>query len=299
MKPLVYCLLPILSYFSMPVSAQTLATPLVRKNVAVQAFSALAIQGPVNVTIDTSQTNPSIPPLQIFGDPKTVSAVTWKIKNHTLYLDTKWTYRPHRGDQLTIKVNTTPSQLNRIDFNSNGRLVGKGLTGSLSLISRGNGSIKLCTNKLDLKSLVTQGESDISLYHINSTDLSIQGKNSGKIKIEGDVVLHAINLTGNGTLMVHWVNSPYLQINAAGKEKIFLAGITKTFDAHLSEKSQLFAKHLRAENGFVETKNQASAKVSVKQKLSALAQDNSTIYYSKPVEFLNTFAKNTGLVLSN
>ncbi|WP_218814317.1 GIN domain-containing protein [Rickettsiella endosymbiont of Dermanyssus gallinae] len=299
MKPLLYCLLPILSYFSMPVTAQTLSTPLVRKNVAVQAFSALSIQGPVNVTIDTSQTNPSIPPLQIFGDPKTVSAVTWKIKNHTLYLDTKWTYRPHRGDKLTIKVNTTPSQLSQIDFNSNGRLFGQGLTGSLSLISRGNGSINLSTNKLNLKSLVSHGESNISLYHVNSTDLSIQGKNSGKIKIEGDVALHTINLTGNGTLLVHWVNSPYLKINASGNEKIFLAGVTKTLDMHLSEKSHLFAKQLRAENGFVETKNQANAKVSVKQKLSALAQDNSTIYYSKPVEFLNTFTKNTGLVLSN
>lgn len=299
MKPLIYCLLPILSYFSMPVTAQTLSTSLVRKNVVVPAFSALAIQGPVNVTIDTSQTNPSIPALQIFGDPKTVSAVTWKIKNHTLYLDTKWTYRPHRGDRLTIKVNTTPSQLTQIEFNSNGRLVGQGLTGSLSLISRGNGSITLCTNKLDLKSLVTHGENNISLYHINSTDLTIQGENAGKIKIEGSVALHTINLTGNGTLLAHWVNSPYVKINASGKENIFLAGVTNTLDAHLSEKSHLFAKQLRAENGFVETKNQTRAKVTVKQKLSALAQDNSTIYYSKPVEFLNTFTKNSGLVLSN
>lgn len=297
MKLLAYCLLPVLSYFTIPVSAQTLSTPLLKKNVSVEAFSALAIQGPINVTIVTNQLNTSIPPLQIFGDPKTASAVTWKIKNHTLYLGTKWTYRPHPGDQLTIRVNTTPSQLNKIDFDSNGRLLGKGLTGSLSLISRGKGCIKLCTNKLDLKSLVTYDETKISLYHINSTNLIIQGKNAGEIKIEGNVALHTINLKGNGTLMVYWVNSPYLKINTSGEETLFLAGVAKTLDAHLTGKSHLLAKQLRADNGFVETKNQARARITVKRKLNALAHDNSTIYYAKPVEFLNTFTQNSGLVL--
>lgn len=300
MKPWGYCLFSIFFYFAVSANAQVVSAPLcLKKNVVIPDFSGLKIEGPVNVTIDASRKNLSIPALQIFGDPKTVSVVTWKIKNHTLYLATKMTYRPHLGDQLTIKVNTRPSQLDRIDFNSNGRLFGKGLMGSLSLISRKNGSLRLCTNNLNLKSLVTQGASDIALYGVKSTDLAIQGKNGGKIQIEGEVALNAVNLTGNGILLVHWVNSPYLKINTSGEQKIFLAGITKTLDASLSQKSHLCAKQLIAENGFVKTKNQAEAKISVRNNLSILARDNSKIYYSPTLKSLNTFTGSASLALSD
>ncbi|MES2141305.1 MAG: DUF2807 domain-containing protein [Pseudomonadota bacterium] len=285
--------------FSTPIIAQTASNPLVSKNVATPYFSALAIQGPVNVYINAAPTASTVPTLQLFGDPKTVSAVTWKIKSQTLYLETKWNYWPHYGDRLTIKVNITPTQLNQIRFNSNGSLSGKGLAGSLSLMTQGNGSIKLCTNQLNLKLLSVNGKTNITLHHIHSTNLIIQGKNEGKIKLEGEAALQMINLTGNGNLMLYWVNSPYLKINAAGTGKILLAGIVKTLDIHLMQSAFLFAKSLRADNGFIETQNQAHAEITIRNKLNALAKDDSVIYYSKPVKFLNSFNQTTGLVLAN
>lgn len=285
--------------FSTPVIAQTTSTPLVSKNVATPYFSALAIQGPVNVYINAIQTASATPTLQLFGDFKTVSAVTWKIKNQTLYLGTKWDYWPQHGDHLTIKVNIPPAQLKQIYFNSPGSLLGKGLSGSLVLITQGNGSIKLCTNKLNLSLLSVNGKTNITLHHIHSTNLIIQGKNDGKIRLEGEVALKAINLAGNGNLMLYWINSPHLNINATGTGKILLAGIVKTLDIHLAQKAFLFAKFLRADNGFIETQNQAHAEITIKNKLNTLAKDESIIYYSKPVKFLNSFSQNTGLVLAN
>lgn len=281
-------------------TTQIPAVHLIRKNLSVASFSELVIQGPVNVNIDaTPKNSSSVPALQIFGDPKTVSEVTWKLKDHTLYFGTKWDYSPHPGNLLTIKVNILPSQLQKIQFNSNGRLWGKGLSGSLVLISKGNGCINFCTNNLNLKLLVMDGKANINLHHIKSTHLIIQGKNDGNIKIRGDIGLQAINLTGKGNLMIHWVDSAYLKIRASNAEKIFLAGISKEIDIHLTQKANLSAKQLRANNGFVETQNQAHTEITVKNRLSALANDESTIYYSTPVDFISAYTQGTGLILSH
>ncbi|MDQ8039228.1 MAG: DUF2807 domain-containing protein [Rickettsiella sp.] len=284
--------------FSTSVDAQTTSNVFVCKNVETPTFSELTIQGPVNVVINTSQINASAPSLQIFGDPKTASIVTWEVKNKILTLGTKWDYRPHRSDYLTIKVNITPAQLKQISFYSNGSLLGRGLTGSLSLVSKGNGSIKLYNNKLNLKSLYTQGQSNIELYHINSTNLIIKGENDGKIKIEGEAAIQTINLTGTGNVMIYWVNTPYLKINASGTENIFLAGVAKTLDVQLTQESRLLAKQLRADNGFVKTRNQALAEITTINQLNALAKNNSVIYYSKTVNFINSFTQNSGLILA-
>lgn len=283
--------------FSSPTTAHTTSN-LVSKNVTTPPFSALVIQGPVNVTLNAARITSTMPTLQFFGDPSTISAVNWKIKNQTLYLETKWNYWPHKK-LLTIRINIAPAQLKQIRFNSNGNLLGKGLTGPLSLITQGNGSIKFYTNGLNLGLLSVKGKTDITLQHINSTNLIIQGKNDGKISLEGEAALQTVNLDGNGSLMIYWVNSPYLKINAAGSGKIFLAGVVKTLDAHLTQKTWLLAKQLRTHNSFVETENQARAEISIKNKLNALTKDNSIIYYSKPVNFLNVFTQNEGLVLAN
>ncbi len=297
MKPLA-CLFAICFFFSTPVIAAP--PPLVVKNVSTPFFSGLVIQGPVNVIIDTqTQIKPSTPSLQVFGDPKTVAAVNWKIKNHILYLGTKWTYWPRKGDRLSIRLNITPSQLNQINFNSNGSLFGKGLTGTLSLTATGEGCIKLCTKKLDLKSLYAGNKVNITLHNIVSSNLTIQNESAGKIRLGGDIALHKLNVTGNGDLNIYWLDSPYLQINGSGNGRIFLAGITKNLDVNLSKKTHLFAKQLRSDNGFIKTKNQAYAEVTIKNKLSALAKDASIIYYSTPVNFLNTYTETSGLVLAN
>ncbi|MES2998139.1 MAG: DUF2807 domain-containing protein [Pseudomonadota bacterium] len=298
MKPLAYYALAIFFCFLAPiVAAQTPYAPIVSKNVAIGTFSALDVQNPVNVTINATSTT-STPSLQILGDPKSVSSVTWKIKNHTLYLATKWNYWPRQGDRLTVKVNLSSSQLNQIRFTSNGCLIGKGLTGSLALITKGRGCIKLCTDKLNLRSITVDGKTNITLHHIKSTHLVVQGKNDGKIKIEGEVALQTIHLAGNGNLIIYWVNTPYLKINATGTGKIFLAGIAHSLDVQLAQKAYLFSKQLRANNGFVETQNQAQAEISITNRLGALAKDKSTIYYSPHVDFMNTYTENRGLILN-
>jgi hypothetical protein len=280
------------------VVAQTPPSPLVSKKIAIPTFSVLAIKGPINVTID-AKTKPSTPGLQIFGDPKTVSAVTWKIKNHTLYLGAKWTYWPRQGDRLTIQLNTTPSQLSQIDFDSSGNLCGKGLTGTLSLTAAGKGHVNLYTKKLNLKSLYAKDKVDITLHNIASSQLTVQNATAGKVRIVGEADLRRINFTGNGNLAIYWINSPYLEVNANGQGNILLAGVAKTLDAHLSQRVHLFARQLRAEEGFIQTQNQARTEITITNKLSASAKDASVIYYARPVKFLNTYTKNTGVVLAN
>jgi hypothetical protein len=298
MKLLTYSTLAIFCLISIVAKAQIPTTRLINKNVAIPSFSALRIQGPINVTIDASQPYPMAPPLQILGDPKTVAAVNWKLDNHTLYLGTKWNYWPQQGDQLTIKLNVGPAQLKHITFNSDGRLFAKGLSGSLSLTASGNGTITLCTHKLNLKSLDANGKANIIIHNMLSSHLVVQDKSAGKISLEGEAMLDTLDFTGDGYLRIYWINSPYLKITASGKGRVFLAGIAKRLDIQLVQKVQLLAQQLRAEEGLVKTQDQARAEVNIKQ-LSALAKNNSRIYYSQPVSSLTTYAQNQSLILAH
>lgn len=105
---------------------------------------------------------------------------------------------------------------------------------------------------MNLKSLYSNNNKNIIFHNLLSSNLEIASHNSN-IFIQGIVSLKKINSTGNGNLFVYWVNSPYLRIDASGKEKISLAGTTKILDAKLSQDTRLNAQQLRAQQGFVKT----------------------------------------------
>ena len=92
MKVFAYCLFVSLSLFSLFSHAQVTShsKPIISKNIPINDFDSLDIQGPVNVYIDATQTHPS---LQILGDWKRVFAVTYSEKNHILHLGTKPIFR--------------------------------------------------------------------------------------------------------------------------------------------------------------------------------------------------------------
>ena len=297
MKVIVYCLVTALAFFSLVGRTQVISKnkPIISKNIPINNFDSLDIQGPINVYIDATLTHPY---LQILGNQRRVSAVTCREKNHTLYLGTKPIYRSEPGERLTILVNTTPAQIKQIRFNSNGSLFGKGLAGSLSLHAQGEGQINLYTNQLNLKSIYSNGNKNIIFHNLLSTNLEIEAHNSHNIIIQGIISLNKIYSTGNGNLIVYWVNSPYLWINANGKEKISLAGTAKILDVKLSQYTRLNARQLRAQQGFVQTKNHAQAIVNVRNSLSAFAKDKSVIYYSSPINFMNNYTENLGLILN-
>lgn len=297
MKIIDYCLFISLCLFSLLGHAQLPPhrAPIISKNISINDFDSLNIQGPINVYIDATQTHTS---LQILGDPKRVFAVTCNQKKHILYLGTKSVFNSTPGERLTIRVNTTPAQIKQIQFDSNATLFGKGLTGSLTLRAQGTGQINLYTNKLNLKSLYSNGSASVIFHNILSSSLQIETHNSHNVVIQGIVSLNKVNCTGNGNLLVYWVNSPYLRIEASGKGKISLAGAVKTLDINLSQDIRLFAQHLRAHQGFVKTEKHAQATVNARNTLRAFAQDDSLIYYSTPINFINKYSEGSGLVLN-
>lgn len=297
MKIIIYCLFISLLLFSLISHAQL---PLHResvitKNIAINDFDSLDIQGPVNVYIDATQNHTS---LQIIGDPKRVYAVTCTEKNHILSLGTKPIYYSAPNERLTIRLNTLPRQIKQIQFNSNASLFGKGLSGSLSLHAQGAGQINLYTNKLNLKSLYSSGNKNVIFHNILSSNLKIETHNSNNVVIQGIVSLNKVNCTGNGNLLVYWVNSPYLIINASGKGKISLAGTAKTLDIKISQDIELLAQQLHAQEGFIKTEQRAQAIVNIRNTLRAFTKGHSVVYYLSPINFISSYSEGKGLVLN-
>ena len=87
MKVFAHCLFIYLTFFSLPSHAQYSQRDLIiSKNIAINDFDSLDIQGPINVYIDATKTHTS---LQVLWDAKRVFEVTYKEKNHIHHLSTK------------------------------------------------------------------------------------------------------------------------------------------------------------------------------------------------------------------
>jgi Putative auto-transporter adhesin, head GIN domain len=286
--------------FSWPTIAATPSTALTQRTVThIGAFQVLAVEGRINVLIQTRKTlSPSTQPVTLFGDPQSVRAVEPFFKDGRLLLKTRWDYLPQAGQRLSVRIIVTPDQLKEIDFASNGRLVGCGLTGQLKLIARGSGTIDLHTQHLNLTTLTLEGKTHLSIDNLRSQSLAISGRNDGKVTLTGIAHLNSVNLTGQGQLSLYWVDSPRLTIRLAGQQTLALAGVAKTLDVQLKQDARLDAQSLRSKNGFIATANQSIANVSVNNQLSTSAKDQSHIYYTQAAKLMNTYTFERGTVLA-
>ncbi len=294
-------LIPLVLFaFSWPTVAATSSNSFIQRTVPqVGAFQRLAVEGRINVLIQTKKMIPSTTQrVTLFGDPKSVRAVEPSFKDGRLLLKTRWDYLPQAGERLSVRVIVTPDQLKEIDFASNGRLVGCGLSGQLKLIARGSGTIDLHTQHLNLTTLTLDGKTHLRIDNLRSHSLTISGRNDGNVTLTGIAHLNSVNLTGQGQLSLYWVDSPRLTIRLTGQQKLALAGVVNTLDVQLTQTARLDAQSLRSKNGFIATADQSTANVSVNNQLSTSAKDQSHIYYTQAAKLMNTYTFERGTVLA-
>ena len=79
--------------------------------------------------------------------------------------------------------------------------------------------------------------------------------------------------------------------------EVLLAGVAELLDAQISGNFQLKAKYLRAEKAYINARQHARADVYVKDSLSALASDNSNVYYYRRPRLIGQYMRQAGSVM--
>lgn len=267
------------------------AEPLLSKQFSAAPFNAIDIAGDIRVEIINGQTQPS---LQLIGDSNSLKQAYASVKEGILYLSTT-------GDStapMRLLARVSSCSLNQLNYTGSGHVIGANLTGPLTVISKGSGTLILSGDDINLRRLTTAGTGNVNILGINSGLLDIDDNGSGKVNLEGNMVLQNLVYNSDAPLSISWVNSTNVNITGNGRGRIFLAGNAGQIAANVSDHAYLDAKYLRAKRGFIQTQDSARADVWTQCALNTLAKGGSTIYYYNDPPMLNNYTKPPGTVLS-
>ncbi|MDF2866943.1 MAG: hypothetical protein K0S11_413 [Gammaproteobacteria bacterium] len=157
---------------------------------------------------------------------------------------------------------------------------------------------KLIIHAPKLTALTVEGENEVKITHLHTTDFSLLSANQGNISIQGVVGLKRLITQGTGTVYIYWLNTSELTVNASGDTKIVLGGKVNTLHATLTQAGSLNARYLATTNAYIRTAHEARADVAARQILDAQAVGHSNIYYYQQPAFLGQHMYERGSVLN-
>lgn len=150
----------------------------------------------------------------------------------------------------------------------------------------------------NLSYLKFKGLGNIILENYRSPCLSvdIQGKVNAWIK--GNLILASLNFDSDGKLVMYWINSTCVRINAGKKSTLLLGGLADNLEVNSKDCAYVDAKFLRAKTAHIHSKDCSRVDVSVSNNLNAIAEDNSNIYYyhQRP-KFMGNYMHGSGSIM--
>jgi hypothetical protein len=149
-----------------------------------------------------------------------------------------------------------------------------------------------------LTALTINGSNEVKVINLYSNDFSLYSANQGDIAIQGEVGLKNLFTQGVGKITLYWLNTPELTIMANGSTQVELGGKVTTLHATLGKASMLNARYLATTNAYIRTADDARVDIAAKQILNAQALGQSNIYYYQQPSFLGQHMYQSGAVLN-
>lgn len=186
----------------------------------------------------------------------------------------------------------------KITLNGRGNIeIQKGLADASTVINHGSGNIVMQGNYA-VKTLTSTGSGNIRIDGLNSRGLDVNSQGNGSMMLSGFANLKTLKHTGNGNLFFYWVDSDNVTIQASGNGTIGLAGQAQKVNAAITGHVVFDSRYLVTHSLEIKTKGNARAKVTAKQQLTAVAAEQSQIfYYNKPTSLLK-YTSDGGVILS-
>jgi hypothetical protein len=136
------------------------------------------------------------------------------------------------------------------------------------------------------------------MNQVDSSQLSVEDQSENLVELQGQMNLKNLDFSGNGRLIMHWLDSASLHIRARGQGHINLAGVAQLVDAQVAAGSQLDMRYLRAHEVYVKGFQQADVHVWPENALFAMASGHANIYYYHQPDFIAPIMHDKGSVLA-
>ena len=263
-------------------------------------FSSIRVIGDLDVEIIGGKSRSTV------ASPRVYRPVYTKLVSDTLYLCANvdcvrrdvaklvgWK-KAKKNSLLLVQTN----ELSKIDYRGTGELTGINLRShGLSLFIDNNGKTVLKGAKLPLRDLQSYGKGEVKINSVLTPNLNVNIAGRSKVTLSGIAGLSELTYGGNGNLYMLWLNSCHIAIHGHGHAQAFIAGVAGKLDIELSRQAYLDAKYLRAQDIDIKTQETSRADIWARGTLTALASEQSNIYYYRLPSVLNDYRAGSGAIL--
>lgn len=202
------------------------------------------------------------------------------------------------GKNQSVTLSGNPLALSRVSV----RVIGKTLvlktkvSRSESFTYNSRVVVHIVTPR-PLTSIALAGKSAFQGAALKTSTLKIYTKDTASVYIRGNNNIQRIENNSMRDIDLGWVNSRNILISGAGSGWVRIAGSADVLTARLRNSACLEAEHFRANKVYVETEDDAIARVQPVSTLYAFAMDTSNIYYFRVPRQLAGYTKGSGNIL--
>lgn len=234
--------------------------------------SDLHITGSINVRIHPGYHHSK---LVLNGYSSVLPNVRIYIKHQTLFIESI-DENSHAPD---VSVDIYIPKLNKLSFHGRGDLVAHHLNTQYLYLDIDTPNRVDLEGRMNIGYLRAQNKGYIELRGVYSRNMHIYLAGRATAKIVGIIHLAHIDARDSARLELYWVKSHWLYVRERDAAFVELAGITKTLDVHLHDRSVFYGRYLRADNAFVKAQEKSKAEVTTLDNQHTLAENASDVYY--------------------
>lgn len=156
-------------------------------------------------------------------------------------------------------------------------------------------NVLICTN--EVTNLSYTGIGQVTSNNIGKYGINLNVSGNSNLNLSGQIMLGQLTAANNSHVSLYWIDSNFVKVYAGDNAQVSLAGSATNLNADVSGYASINAKYLRSKQAYVETSDGSNAVVYVTKSLSALANDQSTIYYYPDPEIIGPYDSGSGSVL--
>ena len=142
----------------------------------------------------------------------------------------------------------------------------------------GNGSVNV-NGRVGINFIRHDGDGEVNILGAVSDSLSIDASGNGTTSLLGYANLKKISAMNNSQVYLYWVRSVAAFIDERDNARVGLAGKASNLNIDITDNTRFEGSYLYGDNVYVNTAVYAHANVAPQNKLFALAQGGSSIYY--------------------
>lgn len=206
------------------------------------------------------------------------------------------TFLNHYPQYGAVTADIYAPEINDFSYKGAGVIAGK-INSKALAISINNPETTKIEGDITLRQLFVSGHSLVQIKGVKTNHFILKMEDNPRVYLDGMIRLGTLKMNGNGFLSMYWVKSERLNVFLSNNATLQLAGFVNVLEVKAKGRSHFLGRYLRARRAFVKTCDHAIAEINAIRRQHTLATGASDIHIYHVPEMREDFMAYNGAVL--